>query len=225
MFRWYLALMENKVLSKKSREQLFTPFVPEGGGFFYGYGWSINKSPTGTAAVGHNGGNPVFFAHHQMYPEDGLMFYVASTNSGFSDEPIVTAVVDFIWDRKVAPLPEIVELERAQLEQYVGEYTQESGDPLRVSLVRGGLQLEAGDGEGRDILGRTAGGRRQSMPQTGEGAQPARDYFYPTSSSTFISFELGRRQPGSRLTFEADGGEMVLVIEAGNDLCIATRSE
>lgn len=225
MYRWTTALMENTVLSEESREQLFTPFVPEGGGTFYGYGWSIENSPSGKPAVGHNGGNMVFFAHHQMYPEDGLMFYVASTNSAVTGEPLVQALRNFVWGREVLPLPELAQLERAQLEQFVGEYIQESGDPLRVSLVRGGLQLEAQEGEGRDILASGQSRRRRPMPPSGEGSRAVREAFYPTTASTFTSFQIGRRQPGSRLTFEADGAAMVLVIEAGNELCIATRGE
>ena len=55
------------------------PWVDEGGGSHYGYGWSIEQTPCGPL-VTHNGGNPYFFADFLRYTDSGVFVYY-TTNS------------------------------------------------------------------------------------------------------------------------------------------------
>ena len=56
----------------------------------------------------------------------------------------------------------------------------------------------------------------------GQDAKPTEKPVYPVTVETLCAELDGG---GGGMEVDADGGEMVLVIEAGNDLCIATRGE
>lgn len=79
MFRWHLALGGTNILSETAKAKLVRPWVEEGGGSHYGYGWSIEDTPFGRL-VSHNGGNPYFFADLLRYTESGVFVYY-TTNS------------------------------------------------------------------------------------------------------------------------------------------------
>lgn len=79
MRRWHVALRGDTLLPAASRAKLHVRHVPEGGGTFYGYGWSIEDSPWGEL-VTHNGGNGFFFADCLRFLEPDVFIYYA-TNS------------------------------------------------------------------------------------------------------------------------------------------------
>lgn len=79
MFRWHLALGGTGILSEAAKAKQVRPWVDEGGGTHYGYGWSIEDTPFGRL-VTHNGGNPYFFADVLRFTESGVFVYY-TTNS------------------------------------------------------------------------------------------------------------------------------------------------
>jgi CubicO group peptidase (beta-lactamase class C family) len=79
MFRWHLALAGTSILNDAAKAKLVRPWVDEGGGSHYGYGWSIEDTPFGPL-VTHNGGNPYFFADVLRYTDSGVFVYY-TTNS------------------------------------------------------------------------------------------------------------------------------------------------
>lgn len=79
MFRWHLALAGTSILNDAAKAKLVRPWVDEGGGSHYGYGWSVEDTPFGRL-VSHNGGNPYFFADLLRYTDSGVFVYY-TTNS------------------------------------------------------------------------------------------------------------------------------------------------
>ncbi len=79
MYRWHLALKGDAILSPAAKDKLFHAWVDEGGGSFYGYGWSVEETPFGKL-VTHNGGNPYFFSDFLRYLDRDVVVYF-STNS------------------------------------------------------------------------------------------------------------------------------------------------
>ena len=79
MVRWHSALNGNAILNAAAKDKLFRPWVDEGGGSFYGYGWSIEDTPFGKL-VTHNGGNSYFFSDFLRYLDRDVVVYF-STNS------------------------------------------------------------------------------------------------------------------------------------------------
>ncbi|MEW6320634.1 MAG: serine hydrolase domain-containing protein, partial [Acidobacteriota bacterium] len=79
MYRWHLALTRDTVLPAEAKAKMFRPWVDEGGGSHYGYGWSIEETPFGRL-VTHNGGNRYFFSDLLRYVDRDLVIYF-STNT------------------------------------------------------------------------------------------------------------------------------------------------
>jgi CubicO group peptidase (beta-lactamase class C family) len=76
MFHWYLALKNQKILSPKSLQLQTTPYVDEGGGSYYGYGYALDANGE---SVQHNGGNRIFKADFRWFPKADFFFY-STTN-------------------------------------------------------------------------------------------------------------------------------------------------
>lgn len=79
MYRWHRALTGDAVLNATERDKLVHPWVDEGGGSSYGYGWSIEETPFGKLVL-HNGGNPYFYSEFLRYVDRDVVVYF-STNS------------------------------------------------------------------------------------------------------------------------------------------------
>jgi CubicO group peptidase (beta-lactamase class C family) len=137
MLRWHHALQEDRVLSRASRERLETPFADEGGGTFYGYGWSIQESPAGKKLVAHNGGNQVFFADFLRFVEEGHCIFLATNVGSRMRQSLAYELAGILYGRAARALPETLERDREWLERYAGRYPLEEGSALEV--------LNAGD--------------------------------------------------------------------------------
>ena len=79
---WELALLNNIVISKESKEMAYTPHITVSGSEFssyqnrpnthYGYGWFIDTTPNREIKVYHTGDNGGFQAYAAKYPESGV---------------------------------------------------------------------------------------------------------------------------------------------------------
>jgi tetratricopeptide (TPR) repeat protein len=80
MFKWYLALRSNKVLSKSATKKLTTPYILEyeGETSYYAYGWVIFKTPRETNMVAHDGSNATFFYDFRWLPEEDVAILYAT---------------------------------------------------------------------------------------------------------------------------------------------------
>jgi hypothetical protein len=79
MYRWHRALLGDAILSPASKRKLYAKHVEEGGGTWYGYGWSIEPTPWGEM-VTHNGGNPFFFADYLRFLDADVVVYLATSS-------------------------------------------------------------------------------------------------------------------------------------------------
>lgn len=78
MARWHRALMEDD-LSAVSKKKMYAKHADEGGGTWYGYGWSIEPTPWGEM-ITHNGGNPYFFSDYLRFPEHDVVIYYSNAS-------------------------------------------------------------------------------------------------------------------------------------------------
>ncbi len=79
MLRWHRALQGDAILSAASKRKLYGRHADEGGGTWYGYGWSIEPTEWGEL-VAHNGGNPYYFADYLRFPEREVVIYYTTTS-------------------------------------------------------------------------------------------------------------------------------------------------
>ena len=82
LFRWYLALNSNLILSSKSKQLLFAPHnasLKIKSESHYGYGWDIKLTDRKTIHAQHNGSNGYSFADMHYFKDDNI-FIVLATN-------------------------------------------------------------------------------------------------------------------------------------------------
>lgn len=82
MFRWYLVLNSNLVLSDESKHQLFLPHnasLKKESKSHYGYGWDISFTDRDTLHAQHNGSNGYSYADMHYFVDDN-MFIIIATN-------------------------------------------------------------------------------------------------------------------------------------------------
>ncbi len=82
LYKWHLALEGERILSTKAKERSYKPYIEEGegGGTFYGYGWSVVPRSNGSTLITHNGGNGVFICDFYRFPKEKTVIIVM-TNS------------------------------------------------------------------------------------------------------------------------------------------------
>jgi CubicO group peptidase (beta-lactamase class C family) len=80
MYKWHLALLDNKILSDEAKAKLFKPHAleEEGGKAYYCYGWVRVKTSRDTTLITHNGGNGIFFADFRRYVDDDIVIIFMS---------------------------------------------------------------------------------------------------------------------------------------------------
>ncbi|WP_347923956.1 serine hydrolase domain-containing protein [Pontimicrobium sp. SW4] len=108
LYKWHMALQNNKVLSKKSLKMIETPHVAENDkeSSHYGYGWAIFKSKRGTKIVTHNGSNGIYFSNFIRHVEDDLVVIVLSnTILNRDSEDVSWNIGRMVFDSNYTPKP------------------------------------------------------------------------------------------------------------------------
>ncbi len=147
MLRWARALMEGRVLKPESMAKLWTPFVPEGGDSFYGYGWSIRTLPGDVKVITHNGSNGIFFADFALIPKVNLVIFLQSNI--VADMPAAQTLLESIGFRFLAArpyprVPKVVDAPESGLAPLEGIYHMAGNDGVfRVKRDGKALALEA----------------------------------------------------------------------------------
>ena len=150
MLRWARALLTGRVLTPASMKKLWAPHVSEGGGTFYGYGWSIAKAPDGTKIVTHNGGNGIYFADLAIVPDTGLVVFLMTNviaENRSANSLLEQLGMRFLGGRPYPAIPEVVDMGASALASFAGTYTLPAASgAYRVSMDGKSLFIEA---EGR----------------------------------------------------------------------------
>jgi CubicO group peptidase (beta-lactamase class C family) len=152
VLRWHHALLEDVVLSPAARALAESPFADEGGGTAYGYGWSIQRSPSGKKLVAHNGGNGVFFADFLRFVEEGRCVFVATPVGSRFRETLAYDVAAILFGRPARAVPETLPRERAWLERYAGRYPFGAGSVFELRAEDDRLVLFGRGAEALELL-------------------------------------------------------------------------
>jgi len=132
------ALYDNKFLSQKSLDTMFTPVTGN-----YGYGWFVNKQ-FNRLAISHPGGVPGSAAMITRYPEEKLLIVMLSN---LQDSRIIRASNDLgaIVLGEKYELPKVrttVNVSATVLEAYAGDYEDRPGRVTRILVTNGTLKLQ-----------------------------------------------------------------------------------
>lgn len=103
LYKWDRALYTDKLLPKKYRDQIFTPYV-SAGRFDYGYGWAMGKIPVGTSGdstyvVHHSGGINGFTALITRFTQDDKFVILTANIATDALEDITLSIANVLYDQ------------------------------------------------------------------------------------------------------------------------------
>jgi len=132
---WDQALYTEKLVSRKSLDEAFTPFKSN-----YGYGWTIGKRYD-RQVIAHGGGIFGFSAYIARYPADRVTVVVLSNVEGAPSGEIANNLSAIIFGAPYEIPTERKEIQVAAktLEKYVGQYQLTPQLVLNVTLEEGKL--------------------------------------------------------------------------------------
>ncbi|MBK8499121.1 MAG: beta-lactamase family protein [Flavobacteriales bacterium] len=106
MLKWDRLLYTEKLVSKATLEEAFTPAVLNNGERTdYGFGWFIQRSPTGKRMVQHSGGWLSFSTYIYRGIEEDKCFVLLANNSSGQFWGIVEGMTNILYDRPHALPP------------------------------------------------------------------------------------------------------------------------
>ena len=147
MFRWYLALRGNSILSSHAKKELFTPYLND-----YAYGWDVLKTRDGTL-IQHNGGSILGNSAEMRIYMDSNVVSILFCNQSYDDAPLIDAVRDkienLIFGGVVAFPPDVLEYDSTTLMNFEGDYRLQSGGHLIASVKDRALEVTA---QGQDAI-------------------------------------------------------------------------
>ncbi len=147
MYRWHLALLDNKILSTEAKKKMFTPFLND-----YGYGWDVLEREMGLL-IQHDGGSMLGSSSEMRRYIDAEMVTILFCNQSFGQQTLMEAVRDKIETLAFGggvTIPLHVEpVETEKLHKYEGMYRLKSGGVLEAKRQEGRLAISA---RGQDAI-------------------------------------------------------------------------
>ena len=131
--KWADALSSEKLVSKKTMDQIFKPYENTLADGFYGYGWFVPESGTGEI---HHGGNTVGFTSMMSVDFDKKLNVIILSNKGYSDLTTVKNTLRNIVLGENYSVPE--ELKETSINSkdygnYTGTYQSDQGLKIIIS--------------------------------------------------------------------------------------------
>jgi len=158
LLRFDQALYTEKLVSKQSLEQAFTPVrLNNGKTFDYGFGWILEKHGSRGTIVSHSGGWPGYATLMMRYLDAGkTLIYLSNKEQDYEfEQSFLEAVQQIVFDEpyempKTPAMRKAVQVDPAIFERYAGSYRLSEGMHARVSTeqnrlflqVDGGMRLE-----------------------------------------------------------------------------------
>ncbi len=141
---WDQALYTDKLLSKKSRDEMFTPFKDMYPGKSYAYGWwTSNKN--GHQEIAHGGNLAGFITYIARYPSERVTVIVLSNNGRGSSGKISNVLSSIVFGAKyeIPKERKAITVASTVLEKYVGEYqAQFPPTNYKITIENGKLMFQ-----------------------------------------------------------------------------------
>lgn len=146
---WDQALYTEKLVSKKSLDEIFTPWKGEAG---YGYGWGIGKK-FDRREISHGGGIYGFATQIARYPDDRVTVVVLSNIQAAPAGQIAGNLAAIVFGAAYETPKEriVITLDQKILEKYTGEYQIGTNIVIAITLEDGKLMGQLG-GQGKFSL-------------------------------------------------------------------------
>jgi CubicO group peptidase (beta-lactamase class C family) len=183
---WDQALYTEKLVSRKSLDEAFTPFKSN-----YGYGWSIGKR-FDRQVIAHGGGIFGFSSYIARYPADRVTVIVLSNVEGAPSGEIANSLAAIVFGAPYEVPMERKEIQVAAktLEKYVGKYQLTPQLVLSVTLESGKLMAQV-----------------STQPKLELFAESETVFFFKTVNAQ-VTFVVSAQGEVSGLVFRQGGSEI-----------------
>jgi D-alanyl-D-alanine carboxypeptidase len=134
MYLWDRSLYTDKLVSKASRNAMFTPVMSN-----YGYGLAVAPM-FNHKQIGHNGGINGFSTDLLRFPDDDAVVIVLSNNAAGNADGVARALAGTLFGEKVT-LPgeqKPVSIDPKTLDRYAGSYQE---GPMTIAVTNEGGHL------------------------------------------------------------------------------------
>ena len=104
MLTWINSFTNHTILSEASIQKMFTPQILEegyDGRSSFGYGCNISKSRRNTKMIDNGGSNGIYFARIVRLPEEGIVFYMVTTESSVNTNMVLPNVSQLYFQGKI----------------------------------------------------------------------------------------------------------------------------
>lgn len=120
---WDKALYTEKLLSRKSIDEMFTPFKDMYPGKSYAYGWWTSRK-FGRTEIAHGGNATGFITYIARYPSDRVTVIVLSNNERGSSGKITNVLASIVFGApyEIPKERKAVAIQPSVLDKYAGEY-------------------------------------------------------------------------------------------------------
>lgn len=135
LLKWEQSLYTDKLLTRKSFDEMFTPFKNG-----YGYGWGVGKR-LDRQTISHGGGIFGFSTYITRFPAERVTVIVLSNVQGTSTEKVAGALSAIVFGApyKIPVERKAIAVASSTLDKYVGEYQVAPNLTITVTNENGKL--------------------------------------------------------------------------------------
>jgi hypothetical protein len=164
MYKWHLALLTDKILSKKAKEKYYHPqFRPgENENPYYAYGWDIRKTPRHTILARHNGTNRVFYSDFYRYIDEGVAILFLSNKAHLDFIETGQIISKIIFESDYTPVIPVADNEANRA------FTDEV---IRIAQAKGpaaGFEVDKKRKQGVDVMERRINDKGYDLLSSGK---------------------------------------------------------
>lgn len=140
---WDKALYTDRLVSRKSLDEMFLPFKELAPGKNYAYAWWLEKQ-SDRQAISHSGHINGFATYLMRYPSERVTVIVLSNNRGAPSERVAKdlSAIAFGAPYKIPQERKVIAVAAATLEKYVGQYQLRPNFIITMSLDNGKLMMQ-----------------------------------------------------------------------------------
>jgi CubicO group peptidase (beta-lactamase class C family) len=139
MVRWGQALLGDEVLSRESRDAMWSKHIDESnsgeGESFYGYGWVVLEPAPGVEVITHNGGNGILFADMTMIPSANVVAFVQTNviSTFRTTNDLLGQMLRRMRGESYPDVPVVVDVDAASLQKWSGTYKLGGDDQIEIA--------------------------------------------------------------------------------------------
>lgn len=123
MYHWYLALRGHTILTPELLKLQTTPYVDEGGGSYYGYGYAIDQQGD---CVQHNGSNGIFKADFRWFPKADFFLFAATNDANVRLFRLNDEIIQILKTGELPALDNWIEISASDFPADSNQYTADA---------------------------------------------------------------------------------------------------